>query len=79
MMFCTRCQGTGFLNLHQLPASLQEVFRDEVWRETVLRWIDDHDTHDVQVCDCCGHGHAWWGEPGQHNPHSGEPWPPECI
>ena len=22
--------------------------------------------HEVQVCDCCGDGHGWHGEPGQH-------------
>jgi hypothetical protein len=22
--------------------------------------------HDVQVCDCCGDGRGWYGEPGRH-------------
>ncbi len=31
--------------------------------------------HDVQVCDCCGNGSEWHGEPGEHAP--GEP--SECA
>lgn len=62
IMTCTRCCGTGFLNIHQLPDCLLD--RE---REVVLAWISDHqpDT-DVRVCDCCGDGADWYGEPGRH-------------
>lgn len=94
-MHCTRCESTGFLNIHQLPSSLQEGLTPHdvpylhshftiqltggEWRETVLKWIENNQDHDVQVCDCCGNGEVWWGEPGQHDRRSGENWPPSCI
>lgn len=40
--------------------------------------------HDVQVCDCCGNGEDWHGQPGAHNNFQGkggagkEPFP-ECY
>ena len=60
-MNCTRCEGTGFLNLHQLPDENQPDGQDEI-----LEWIDSNDDHDVTVCDCCGDGEIWYGEPGAH-------------
>lgn len=63
MTTCTRCDGTGFLNLDQLgPLDVDDV-ND---RDAVLLWISENDQHDVQVCDCCGDGYGWYGEPGQH-------------
>jgi hypothetical protein len=58
---CTRCEGCGFLNAHQLP---DEV--DVADRGAVLRWIRDNQAHDVVVCDCCGDGEHWYGVPGEH-------------
>ena len=66
-MNCTRCEGTGFINLHQLPEVNPPEGVDEI-----LKWIDEHEEHDVQVCDCCGDGEWWYGEPGEHY-HSGDP------
>lgn len=60
-MNCTRCASTGFLNIEQLPGEIDP--RDT---EIVIAWIAAHDDHDVQVCDCCGDGEDWYGEPGQH-------------
>lgn len=64
-MTCTRCQCTGFINLHQAPDGLRDK-----GIEAVLAWINDpaNQPHDVQVCDCCGDGDNWHGEPGEHNP-----------
>lgn len=65
-MNCTRCQ-EGFLNLEQIP--------DEDWalidaaddfHQAVQAWIKANDSHDVSVCDCCGNGENWNGEPGLH-------------
>ena len=77
-MTCTRCEGTGFLNLHQLDDD--DICDSGV--ETILSWIDQNDNHDVCICDCCGDGDGWFGEPGEHN-YSGSGWDtsrvPGCI
>ena len=67
MTTCTRCQGTGFLNIDQLDDKTLNNF-DNDGHEVVLEWLknnDDND-HDVQVCDCCGDGENWHGEIGCH-------------
>jgi alpha-glucuronidase len=28
--------------------------------------VQEHPESDVQVCDCCGNGEEWYGEPGHH-------------
>ena len=82
MTTCTRCEGTGFLNIEQVPADIDCSDTD-----AVLGWMDDRDDqinqlscschlnppcpkcellHDVQVCDCCGDGENWHGTPGEH-------------
>ena len=58
---CTRCAGTGFLNTHQLPDTVNRHDRD-----AVLRWIEINDNHDICICDCCGDGEEWYGIPGEH-------------
>jgi hypothetical protein len=93
-MNCTRCQGTGFLNLDQVPAVVIQSFETAGDHGFVLDWIYEMDSarssadcschisppcygcteysHDVQVCDCCGDGETWYGEPGEHANFSGE-------
>ena len=61
MTTCTRCQGTGFLNLEQIPET--EISEDF---EVILKWIAENEEHDVQVCDCCGDGEDWYGQIGSH-------------
>ena len=66
---CTRCQGTGFLNLHQIDEYQPDNaidFPDMSDEQSILKWIATHDNHDVQVCDCCGNGDEWYGVPGEH-------------
>ncbi len=80
---CTRCNGTGFLNVEQIPS---DVFN--AGHESVLEWLSEKkssaerlggcschinppcsfcvDQTDVSVCDCCGDGEGWYGEPGRH-------------
>jgi hypothetical protein len=59
---CTRCAGTGFLNIEQVPAHVQDHGTDQI-----LIWIKNASPmHDVQVCDCCGDGEYWHGEAGVH-------------
>ena len=58
---CTRCEGSGFLNLEQVPD-----FVVALGEQAILLWIDNNADHDVQVCDCCGDGTNWHGIAGQH-------------
>jgi len=78
-MTCTRCEGTGFLNLHQIPDDECGDGNDE----TIILWIAKNDDHDVCICDCCGDEDGWYGEPGIHY-SSGDGWDttygvPKCI
>jgi len=59
---CTRCENSGFLNLHQLDENILESYDNE----EIIEWIRANDNHDVQVCDCCGDGEQWYGNPGEH-------------
>lgn len=63
-MICTRCDGTGFLNIHQLPDGVDHDM------ESVEKWLKTAGecgvNHDVQPCDCCGDGEGWYGTPGEH-------------
>jgi hypothetical protein len=64
---CTRCDGTGFLNIEQVEDDLQiRIVAEGLNHEEVLKWIARNKDHDVKVCDCCGDGEGWYGEPGQH-------------
>ena len=58
---CTRCDGTGFVNLDQIddPIDLSN-------ERQILQWIEANSDHDVAVCDCCGDGETWYGVPGEH-------------
>jgi len=65
---CTRCEGTGFLNIDQIPEG-EFDFCNEMGKDfhaEILKWIERNKDHDVQVCDCCGDGENWYGEPGEH-------------
>ncbi len=65
---CTRCQGTGFINTHQIEESfLSEAEKSKDFHNIILEWIQGNATHDVSVCDCCGDGECWNYEPGQHS------------
>jgi len=69
-LVCTRCQGTGFLNLSQITDSID---LDDT--EAILAWIETHDEHDVSVCDCCGNAEEWYGTPGEHYNSEDQPGP----
>lgn len=68
---CTRCDRTGFINLHQIDGVDGDGTADRMDREETLAWISAHPDYDVSVCDCCGDGENWYGEPGEHQ--YGEP------
>lgn len=79
-MTCTRCDGTGYLNTHQIPEEEpRSIDSIEAWMRRMKR---DGLAHDVTVCDCCGDGQDWYGEPGEHNAASYYPKNggiPECA
>lgn len=65
-MICNVCGGTGFKNLEQIPEAELDAMGDDLL-EAVPKWIAAQTApHDVCVCDCCGDGDVWYGEPGQH-------------
>jgi len=64
MMNCNRCDGTGLLNHRQIPERIWESDRNLV---TMIDWMDNNEwPNDVAICDCCGDGERWYGEPGSH-------------
>lgn len=68
-MICTRCDGTGFLNLHQIPEDILRKAEDTgpFFHHMILLWISNHPDFDVSICDCCGNTKDWYGEPGEHS------------
>ena len=65
-MTCTRCENTGFLNLHQVDKETLKAFDESGRHEVILNWMATHKDSDVQICDCCGNGENWYGTPGEH-------------
>lgn len=63
-IMCNVCQGSGFINLHQIPDDEFDVLDGDI--DLTLKWIEEHEDHDVQVCHCCGDGEGWYGVPGEH-------------
>jgi hypothetical protein len=66
---CTRCSGSGLLNYHQIREAWPEFAGEaaDVLAALEGAGLELGVDHDVQVCDCCGDGETWHGEPGQHN------------
>jgi len=73
-MTCTRCENTGFLNLHQVDDETLRRFDETGDVQVIVDWIDSRErlgeppSHDVSVCDCCGNGDVWYGQAGEHDP-----------
>ena len=65
-MTCTRCEGSGFLNLHQVDEKTLTLFNDKGTPEMILDWIKNNPDCDVSVCDCCGDRTNWYGIRGGH-------------
>jgi len=63
---CTRCENSGFLNLHKIDDGILKIFDDTGDPQVIFDWIEWYDDYDVQVCDCCGDGEIWYGVPGEH-------------
>ncbi len=101
-MNCTRCDGTGFLNLHQVDDATLKHFYETGEHGIIAAWIEEREarresaggccschinppcafcetSHDVSVCDCCGDGENWYGEPGQHDLNDKSAPFPQCY
>ena len=66
---CTRCDGSGFLNIEQLydlGYGLVEMEGASAVLATIKELNDRNKKHDIGVCDCCGDGESWYGTPGEH-------------
>jgi hypothetical protein len=63
---CTRCDGTGFLNIDLTPDELLRQFDSTGNHDLISNWIVMQDDCDVMLCDCCGDGDGWYGVPGEH-------------
>ena len=68
MLNCTRCETTGFLNLHQLTDEQTAAAESaDDYHQHILAAHCGDDELDVCVCDCCGDGdEGWHGLPGEH-------------
>ena len=58
---CTRCSGTGFLNIDQSDGATDGMDTDRI-----TAWAEANQPNDITVCDCCGDGDNWYGTPGEH-------------
>ena len=78
---CTRCESTGFINISQVDDATLKLFDEIGDHGIILAWIDEHENHDVQVCDCCGDGEGWYSTPGEHYNSEDPSWRiwPLCI
>lgn len=79
MTICNRCQRTGFINYDHIDEDSEEY--KLIKMQLMLEGYDESDTvyfvlvilekfpdvyEHVSVCDCCGDGITWYGEPGEH-------------
>ncbi len=63
---CTRCENTGFLNIHSVPDEILQIFDHEGEHKIIEDWIKNGGDPDVTICDCCGDTEGWYGVPGEH-------------
>lgn len=65
-MICNVCDGSGFINLHQIPENEMDELCDDL-ENKIPKWIvAQTEPYDVAVCRCCGDGDVWFGDPGYH-------------
>ncbi len=50
MTVCTRCEGTGFLNIHQVPDTI-----DAKDPAAVLKWMDEVEASQIILGECTCH------------------------
>ena len=64
-MICTRCDGTGFLNIVKVDEKTLKTYASNHNINVILEWINKNKDHNVSICDCCGNGLDWHWIPGQ--------------
>lgn len=52
-MICTRCSGTGFLNLEHVDADVIEQFEATGNHQLILDWIDEREAAMIRVGGSC--------------------------
>lgn len=52
--------------MDQVDDETRKIFDRDGDHEVILIWMQQHKDHGVAVCDCCGNGEYWYGEPGSH-------------
>lgn len=57
---CTRCDGTGFLNIDQVDEATLAAFEAEGDPQIILDWIDERDAEMIEAssCTCMMHPRA---------------------
>lgn len=65
-MTCTKCESSGFTNLAAVPDAIIIEAERTGDPQTILDYIKATPDSDVAVCDCCGNGDYWYGNPGEH-------------
>lgn len=65
-IICTKCEGSGFLNIDQVDDEILSKFDETSDHDIIIEWIKNNENHDVSVCDCCGDTEIWYGDPGWH-------------
>jgi len=54
-MLCTRCGGTGFLNIDQVDAETLAIFDDTGDHDVILEWIADRERRMKEAGGCSCH------------------------
>ena len=54
-MICTRCDGTGFLNLEQVDEEILARFNEEGDPQVILDWIDEREAAMIRAGGCSCH------------------------
>lgn len=63
MIICNHCEGSGFVNLHQLDGYSDPP---ELDAEKIIEWLKTHEDTDIAMCPCCSDGSEWYGARGWH-------------
>ena len=74
-MTCNPCDGTGIRNAEYVRASMWTQHHQGDLPLADLVRLANEENPDVTVCDCCGDGDDWYGEPGRHYTRDDPPGP----
>lgn len=66
-MICTRCNGTGFLNIDAVDDETLLQYDTSGDETVILAFITANPDTNVCMCDCCSDGDSWYNIPGEHD------------